>query len=257
MGGSAMTRLDGAVAIVTGAAQGIGAAYARGMAAAGARVCVADILDPAMVTAEIEAAGGAAIGVVTDVSDLGACRHMVARTVDAFGGLDVMASNAAVFAVLDRKSFMDIDAGEWDRVMAVNVRGVFNCARAAAPEMKKRGGGAIINISSDTVMKGVPGMLHYVSSKGAVIAMTRALARELGAHNIRVNAIAPGLTMSEGVEAKRDMLAANIDLSIASAALKREQVPQDLVGAVLFLASSDSAFITGQTLVVNGGGAML
>ena len=251
-----MARLDGKAAVVTGAAQGIGAAYARALAAEGAGVCVADILDPGPVVAEIKDAGGRAVGCVSDVSELAACEAMVAETVAAFGGLDVMVANAALFAVLERKSFLDIDADEWDRVMAVNVRGVFNCARAAAPVMRRRGSGSIINISSDTVMKGVPGMLHYVSSKGAVLAMTRALARELGDHNIRVNAVAPGLTMSAGIEAKRDMLAANIELSIASAALKREQVPEDLVGAVLFLASDESAFITGQTLMVNGGTAM-
>ncbi len=251
-----MGRLDGKVAIVTGAAQGIGAAYARAMAAEGASVCVADINDPGPVAALIRDTGGSAIGCTADVSRLAACETMVAETVSAFGGLDVMVSNAAVFAVLERQSFMDIDVGEWDRVMAVNVRGTFNCARAAAPEMQRRGGGAIINISSDTVMKGVPGMLHYVSSKGAVLAMTRSLARELGDDNIRVNSIAPGLTMSEGIEAKRDKLAANIELSIASSALKREQVPEDLVGAVLFLASDESAFVTGQTLVVNGGAVM-
>ncbi len=252
-----MARLDGKISIVTGAAQGIGAAYAKALAAEGAMVCVADILDPEPVVAAVTAAGGAAIGSRTDVSDLAACEAMVADTVKAFGGLDAMVSNAAVFATLARKSFLDIDAAEWDRVMAVNVRGVFSCARAAAPEMKKRGGGSIINISSDTVLSGVPWMLHYVSSKGAVLAMTRALARELGDDNIRVNSVAPGLTMSEGVEAKRDMLGENISRNMAQRALKRDELPEDLVGVVLFLASEESAFITGQTLVVNGGVAML
>ncbi|MHA1107868.1 MAG: SDR family NAD(P)-dependent oxidoreductase [Alphaproteobacteria bacterium] len=251
-----MAGVDGKIVIVTGAAQGIGAAYAQSLASSGAKVCVADILDPEQVVAAVTAAGGEAIGCVTDVSDLAACEKMVADTIRAFGGLDAMVSNAAVFATLDRISFLDIDAAQWDRVMAVNVRGVFNCARAAAPAMKVRGGGSIINISSDTVMKGVPLMLHYVSSKGAVLAMTRALARELGDDNIRVNAVAPGLTMSEGIEAKREMLGVNIEFSIASAALKREQVPEDLVGVVRFLVSDDSAFITGQTLVVNGGAVM-
>ena len=251
-----MARLDGKAAIVTGAAQGIGAAYARALAAEGAGVCVADILDPEPVVAEIKAAGGHAIGCIADVSRLAACEAMVAETVAAFGHLDVMVANAAVFAVLERQSFLDIDPDEWDRVMAVNVRGVYNCARAAAAVMKPRGSGSIVNISSDTVMKGVPGMLHYVSSKGAVLAMTRALARELGDHSIRVNSIAPGLTMSGGVEARRDTLAASIERSVASGALKREQVPDDLVGAVVFLASDESAFVTGQTLVVNGGTSM-
>ncbi len=251
-----MARLDGKAAIVTGAAQGIGAAYAKALAAEGAGVCVADILDPEPVVAEIKSAGGAAIGCIADVSDMAACAGMVAETVDAFGGLDVMVSNAAVFAVLKRQSFMDIDMAEWDRVMAVNVRGVFNCARAAAAAMKPRGSGSIINISSDTVMMGVPGMLHYVSSKGAVLAMTRALARELGDDNIRVNAVAPGLTMSEAIEAKREMLGENIKRSVGQRAIKREQVPEDLVGVVLFLASDESAFVTGQTLVVNGGTSM-
>ena len=248
-----MARLEGRVAVVTGAAQGIGAAYARALAAEGASVCVADILDPAQVVGEIAGAGGAAIGCVADVADPAACRAMVAQTADAFGGLDVMVSNAALFAALTRKPFTDIIEAEWDRVMAVNVKGVFNCACAAAPEMRKKGGGAIINISSNTVMTGVPGMLHYVSSKGAVLAMTRALARELGDDNIRVNAIAPGLTMSEGIEAKREMLAENIRMIAAGRAIKRDQVPDDLIGAVLFLASEDSAFVTGQTLVVDGG----
>ena len=172
MAGQTTIRLDASVAIVTGAAQGIGAAYAKGLAAAGAKVCVADILDPGLVVAAIEEAGGAAIGTVTDVSDAKACRDMVAATVAAFGGLDVLVSNAAVFAGIERKSFLEIDPDEWDRLMAVNVRGVFCCAKAAVPKIRKRGGGSIINIASDTVLSGVPMMLHYVSSKGAVIVMT-------------------------------------------------------------------------------------
>jgi NAD(P)-dependent dehydrogenase (short-subunit alcohol dehydrogenase family) len=254
--GQTTIRLDASVAIVTGAAQGIGAAYAKGLAAAGAKVCVADILDPGLVVAAIEEAGGAAIGTVTDVSDAKACRDMVAATVAAFGGLDVLVSNAAVFAGIERKSFLEIDPDEWDRLMAVNVRGVFCCAKAAVPKIRKRGGGSIINIASDTVLSGVPMMLHYVSSKGAVIAMTRAMARELGDDNIRVNFIAPGLTMSEAIASRRDEFAEGIARSLQNRALKRDEVPDDLVGTLLFLASADSAFITGQTLVVNGGSSM-
>ncbi len=248
-----MGRLDGRAAIVTGAAQGIGAVYARALAAEGASVCVSDILDTAAIVEEIGATGGNAIANSTDVGDPDACAAMVAETVAAFGSADILVTNAAVFATLERRSFLEIGAAEWDQVMAVNTRGVFNCIKAAVPVMKERSYGKIINISSSTIYSGVPLMLHYVASKGAVDAMTKALARELGDSGIRINTIAPGFTMSDRIEAQRHQLEFYVNLSLNARSIKREQVPDDLVGTLVYLASPDSDFVTGQAIVVDGG----
>lgn len=248
-----MHRLDGKVAIVTGGGQGIGVHYAKALAAEGASVAVADIVDTAGTVDALNAAGAQAIGIHVDVTSWEACRAMVDQTVQAFGGLDILVSNAGIFAAIQRGSILDISAEEWDRVMGVNARGVFFAAKAAIPELRKRGGGKIINVSSATVRMGVPNMIHYVSSKGAVDAFTRALARELGGDNICVNAIAPGFTASEKIVEQRDTLAASFEFSRNARTIKRDQVPEDLLGALLFLASKDSDFITGQSIVVDGG----
>lgn len=248
-----MSRLEGKVAIVTGGAQGIGAVYADALAREGASVCVSDILDTSASVEAIRENGGTAIGMETDVADMAACEKMVADTVAAFGPVDILVTNAALFAALERRSFLDIGSDEWDRVMAINTRGVFNCIKAAAPVMKEAGYGKVINISSSTIYSGVPLMLHYVASKGAIEAMTKALARELGGDGIRVNTIAPGLTMSDQIEAQRDKLEFYVNLSLASRSIKREQTPDDLLGALIFLASPESDFVTGQSIVVDGG----
>jgi NAD(P)-dependent dehydrogenase (short-subunit alcohol dehydrogenase family) len=251
-----MARLDGTAAIVTGAAQGgIGATYAKGLAAEGAKLSLCDIESCDSVVREIRAAGGEAIGRVCDVTDPGALAALVRATEEAFGGVQVLVNNAALFGKISQKPFFEISSEEWDRVMAVNVRGSFECVKAVLPAMRRQGYGKIINIASGTVFKGVPMMLHYVTSKAAVIGMTRSLSRELGEHGIRINAIAPGLTLSEVVKGRNDygaMRAANI----ATRALKREETPEDLVGTVIFLASHDSDFMTGQTILVDGGSAM-
>lgn len=249
-------RLSGKVAIVTGGAQGIGAAYARALALEGACVAVADILDPQDLVSEISKGGGRSIGFRTDVSCRDDCVRMVADTIEAFGRIDVLVNNAAVFASLERKPFTEISPEEWDRVMAVNTRGPFLCAQAVVPVMRAQKSGKIINVSSGTVFSGTPGVLHYVSSKGAQIAFTRALAREVGDDGICVNAIAPGLTMSEGLLAQKDSLSFYTETALSARALKREQVPSDLIGTLLYLVSSDSDFMTGQTLVVDGGYVM-
>jgi NAD(P)-dependent dehydrogenase (short-subunit alcohol dehydrogenase family) len=245
-------RLDGKVAIVTGAAQGIGRTYALALAEAGAKVCVSDVSDVAGTVREIEERGGVAIGMRANVTDQASLDDMVARTVAAFGRLDVLVNNAALFANLRMKKFSEIDNEEWDRVMMVNVRGTWQSIKAAAPAMAKSGGGSIINISSATVFKGSPLLAHYVASKGAIVALTRSLARELGAQSIRVNAIAPGLVMSEQVQDHADWKESGAAI-VGQRALKRESVPKDMVGAMLFLASEDSGFMTGQTMVVDGG----
>jgi NAD(P)-dependent dehydrogenase (short-subunit alcohol dehydrogenase family) len=245
--------LDGKVAVITGAARGLGAAYAKAFAAEGAAVCVSDVLDPNSTVSDIEAAGGTAIGIVADVTDMGACDALIAQTVGAFGGVDILVNNAALFVDIPRRSFLDIGSEEWDKVMAVNVRGSFNCAKAAVPAMQDRGAGSIINISSSTALKGIPFTLHYVTSKGAIIALTRALAREVGGDNIRVNALAPGLTKSEAVVAQDEVFAPYHEASLKGRAFKRDQVPDDLIGAALFLASDDSSFVTGQLMVIDGG----
>ena len=250
-----MGRLDGQIAIVTGAGRGIGVEYAKVLAAEGAKVTVSDIIDTDNTVNIIKQAGGEAIGIHCDVTDPENIRAMVAETISTFGKLDILVNNAALFADLKQGSFLDIDEAEWDRVMQINTRGVFSCVKAAVPEMKKNGYGKIINIASGTVFKGTPMLLHYVSSKGAQVAFTRALAREVGDDGITVNCIAPGLTMSEKV-INDDQWTAVKDGNTASRAIKREQMPEDLIGALVFFSSKDSDFITGQTLVVDGGSAM-
>jgi NAD(P)-dependent dehydrogenase (short-subunit alcohol dehydrogenase family) len=250
-------RLKGKVAIVTGAGAGIGKALAKRLAEDGAAVVVADIRNFDTSAAEIAKATGArTLGLQVDVSNERDVERMAAETAKAFGRIDILVNNAAIFSTLELRSFEKIPAEEWRKVMDVNTLGVFLCCRACAPQMRKGGYGRIINLASGAPLKGVPLFLHYIASKGAVIAMTRGLARELGADAITVNALAPGFTLSENV-ASQDVHVRMGEITKMSRAIKRDETPEDLVGAVSFLASADAAFITGQTLVVDGGSAML
>jgi NAD(P)-dependent dehydrogenase (short-subunit alcohol dehydrogenase family) len=250
-----MARLEDRVAIITGGAQGIGAAYARGFAAEGAKLVIADIAPADALIEEIAEAGGTAIHVKTDVTDEAACADMAARTIEAFGRIDALVNNAALWIHVGHKPMLEIDKAEWDRVIDVNVTGMFLCTRAVVRQMKKQGYGKIINISSGRALKGNINLLHYDTSKGAVISFTRSIARELGDAGIRANTIAPGGIMTENVLAQdtvRDLIAQGT----ATRAIRREQVPEDVVGACIFLASAESDFITGQVLAVDGGSAM-
>jgi NAD(P)-dependent dehydrogenase (short-subunit alcohol dehydrogenase family) len=248
-------RLKGKVAIVTGAAAGIGKQYARRLVEEGARVVLSDVVDGEAGTADITR-GGQAVFFRADVAKHDSVQQMVTETVTRFGAPDILVNNAAVFASLVPKGFQEIPEDEWDRVMAVNVKGVWNCARAVAPHMIHRGGGRIINIASPLFHKGTPALMHYVASKGAVIGITRALARELGGHGVCVNAIAPGLTLSDTVLANA-ALQYQREAVMASRAIKRDQTPGDLEGTLVFLSSNDSSFMTGQTLIVDGGSALI
>ena len=249
-------RVEGRVCVVTGAAQGIGATYARALAAEGAKVVVSDIDDASGVADGIAAAGGEALALRTDVSDWDSCRDMVAKTTGAFGRLDVLINNAAIFGKLDRASIDEITPELFDRVIRVNVGGTFLCTKAAVPVMREQGYGKIINIATSRIFAGLPFYLHYDASKGAVFGMTRAMAKELGDAGIRVNAIAPGSTMSENIRARTDWRDGGPAAKLAGRSIKRLQEPEDLVGTCIFLASGESDFVTGQTLVVDGGGAM-
>ena len=251
-----MGRLDGRVALVTGAAQGIGAAFAKGLAAEGVKVAISDLDSGRAVVDIIRQSGGEAIDAPADVSDEKAAKQAVAKTVEAFGRLDILVNNAALFTQVPRRNFDEITVEEWDRVCAVNIRGVWLMCKAAVPAMRKHGYGKIVNVSSGRVFKGSTHFLHYDASKAAVIGITRSLARELGPDNICVNAIAPGSTASENVLKRSTSLGVTMDATVASRALKRVETPDDLVGACLFLASADSDFMTGQSLVVDGGSAM-
>lgn len=241
--------------IVTGAAQGIGAVLATAIADQGANVVVADISDPSAVVARITAAGQRAVGVRADVTRATDCVAMVDKAVATFGSLDGLVCNAALFATLPARAFDEIDEIEWERVMAVNVKGPWFCVRAAAPAMAARGAGSIVLVSSNRVFHGYPMLLHYDASKGAILAMGKSLARELGPQNIRVNTLAPGLTMSEGV-LQRPGIAERAAGIAKGRALARDQQPSDLIGATVFFLSRASAFITGQSLIVDGGGLM-
>jgi len=242
-------RLQGKVAIVTGGARHIGAAYCRKLASEGAAVVVADILNGESVVRDIEELDGRAIAVQVDVSNEADTVRMAAEAVKAFGQIDVLVNNAAIFIAIERHPFYEISAEEWDRVSAVNIKGPFLCTKAVFPHMKERKGGKIINISSSTAYWGTPNFLHYVASKAALIGMTRSLAREVGEFGICVNTIAPGLVEHEGQTAPKALT----ELQLKQRSIKRLQTPEDLLGTLVFLASADSDFMTGQAIVVDGG----
>jgi len=252
-----MERLKGKVAIVTGGASGIGKAIALRLARDGAAVVIADIQKFGEAAAEIaKATGSRTLGLEVDVSSLEDVERMAAETLRALGRLDILVNNAAIFSSLELRPFGEIPVDEFRRVMEVNVMGVWLCCRACVPHMRKGGYGRIVNLASGAPLKGVPLFLHYISSKGAVIAMTRGLAREVGTDGITVNALAPGFTLSENV-ARHEAHVRQGERTKMTRAIQRDEKPEDLVGTVSFLASEDAAFITGQTLVVDGGSAMI
>lgn len=248
--------LTGLVVIVTGGGKGIGKVYSQEFAKAGAKIVAADIdLAAAEAVAKnIHGEGQSAIGIGTDVADPASTRAMAEAAVSHFGGIDVLINNASLMSVLPRRSWLEIPDEEWDRVMAVNLRGLFLCCRAVFPAMRERGRGKIVNISSSRVWEGNPNRLHYTTSKAGVIGFTRALAREVAEFGITVNAVTPGLTLSDTQVASSsdNYLAA----TAAGRAIARPQVPEDLVGAIMFLSSSASDFMTGQTINVDGGKSM-
>jgi NAD(P)-dependent dehydrogenase (short-subunit alcohol dehydrogenase family) len=232
--------LEGKVAIVTGGAQGIGRAIAVGLAAEGATVVVADLNPPED-------------GIRADVSSEEDVEAMVREVLERHGSVDVLVNNAGLYATLAMRPFEEIPLEEWRRVMDVNVASMFLTCRAVVPVMRERGGGKIVNISSGTPFRGVPFLLHYVTSKGAIIAFTRSLAKELGKDNVLVNCVAPGFTMTEGVQSQPEVIEKLREVSIAARTLQRDQLPEDVVGAAVFLCGPGSNFVTGQTIVIDGG----
>jgi NAD(P)-dependent dehydrogenase (short-subunit alcohol dehydrogenase family) len=246
-------RLKDRVAIVTGAARGLGRAFCLALAHEGANIVAADILPCTETLANVRDAGGEILEVTTDVSSEPSTQAMAAQTLERFGRIDILVNNAAI--LVKPTPFDQISETDWDRVMAVNIKGMWLCCKAVIPMMRQQGKGKIINLSSDTIWLGVPMLLHYVASKGAIFAFTRGLARELSGTEITVNTITPGFTLTEGTqgmtqpETMPQVQAAILDQQI----IKRIEVPADLTGTVVFLASDDSDFITGQTINVNGG----
>jgi NAD(P)-dependent dehydrogenase (short-subunit alcohol dehydrogenase family) len=241
--------VTGKVAIVTGGAQGIGRAIAEGLAREGARIVIADLHG----AEEAAAAFEDGVGLTVDVSSEEDVARMAEETVARCGGIDVLVNNAGLYASLAMRPFEQIPLEEWRQVMDVNVASMFLTCRSVVPAMRERGGGKIVNISSGTPFRGVPFLLHYVTSKGAIVAFTRALAKELGKDNVLVNCVAPGFTMSAGVEAHPEVIEKLRDVSVAARTIQRDQVPEDVVGAVVFLCGPGADFITGQTMVIDGG----
>lgn len=248
-----MAVLAGKTALITGAARGIGKTFAEALAGAGANVVIADIADGGATARAIAAAHDVvAVAHRTDVSDESAVRALVEGLRERFGGIDILVNNAACFAELPLTPYDEIAVETWDRVMAVNVRGAFLMAKHVGPLMVAAGAGRIVNIGSGTAARGFAGMLPYVTSKAAILGLTRTLSRELGRHGVTVNTLSPGLTETAGAMANPG-LAAHAGRGAAARAIPRSAVPADLVGALIFLVSPASGFVTGQTLVVDGG----
>lgn len=247
-------QLESKVVVITGAARGLGRAYAVAMAAEGASILACDISDCGDTVAEVRAAGGRIESAVTDVSDMDSCQAMAEAAVAAFGKIDVLVNNAALYATLKGSRFETLDADQWDAVMNVNVKGVWQCCKAVVNPMREAGGGSIINISSLAAVYGLPYGCDYTASKAAVIGMTRTMARELGKDSIRVNAIAPAAVMTEGT---KDFFGEKFEKAkevIASGqVIQRSLETSDLTGTVVYLASNASSFVTGQTHMVDGG----
>jgi len=249
-----MPQLQDKVAIVTGAARGLGRAYAQAMALEGASVLACDINNCDDTVSAIVEAGGRAETVTTDIASMTSCTAMADKAVQAFGRIDILVNNAALYGGLKGARFEQLDEAQWDAVMNINVKGLWQCCKAVVDPMRAAGGGSIINISSLAAVYGLPYGMDYVASKAAVIGMTRAMARELGADNIRVNAVAPSAVMTEGTE---EFFGEKLDKAktvIASGQLiQRNLQTEDLTGTIVYLASDSSAFVTGQTHMVDGG----
>ncbi len=249
-------RLKDRVAIITGSAQGIGAAFAVGYAKEGAKIVVADILDGKNTVNAIEGLGSDAIYVKTDVTKQEQCIAMAQAAFDRFGSINILVNNAAIFGDVILKPFMEVTTEEWNHLMEVNTTGSFHCMKAVFPYMKEKGG-KIINMASASILAGVTGMPHYVASKGAIMALTRCMARELGEYNISVNSIAPGFTHSPGGDKfdrnKTLPIGPLESLDLPQKCLKRPSYPEDLVGTAVFLASDESGLITGQMIVHDAG----
>jgi 3-oxoacyl-[acyl-carrier protein] reductase len=246
------------VIAITGAARGLGQEFARSLAAAGAHVVAADISDCTATLDLVAAEKGRGIAAALDVTAAGSAKAMVEAAVSAFGRLDGLINNAALYGALHGGRFDAIDEAEWDAAMAVNVKGIWNCCKAAVPAMRQAGGGSIVNIASLAATYGMPYGLHYTTSKAAVIGLTRGLARELGRDRIRVNALAPSAVMTEGT---REFFGPKLDRALdaikAGQTIQRNLVPSDLAGTIIWLISDASGFVTGQTIAVDGGTVML
>ena len=262
-------KLEGKVALITGGARGMGRSHCLALAREGADIVTCDIckdypvdwplgkkneLDETI--DQVQALGRKAIGLIADISKGNEVREMVERAINTFGRIDILVNNAAFFSSIVKKPFYQISAEEWDAVIGVNLKGLFLCSKAVYPQMKKQRKGKIINVSSGTFFRGLPHFLHYVTSKGGVIGFTRALAREVGDDGIRVNAIAPGYTETEILRERPQDPEEVIKATVANRCIKRTETPEDLAGTIVFLASDDSDFITGQTILVDGGSAM-
>jgi len=247
-------RLKNKVAIITGAARGIGAAFAAGLAREGAKIVIGDIRDGSKTVAAVEKAGSEALYVKTDVTKQDQCDVMAKAAVERFGSIDILINNAGTLVTI--KPFWEVTTEEWMQVMGTNTLGPFHCTKAVFPYMKEKGG-RIINIASATIFEGVPGLPHYISSKGAVMAFTRGMARELGDYKINVNSIAPGFTHSEGgdeFDRNKKFQSVPLDeIQLPQRCIKRPTYPEDLVGTAIYLASDDSKLITGQLIVHDGG----